>query len=252
MSKSEKIKREKFEDKIHGRSGFGGLREYLAEFVYGGMDGSVTTFAVVAGAVGAELSVGVVLILGFANLFADGLSMSIGNYLSVRAEIDEYKRQEAVEYWEVDNLPHKEREEIREIYAAKGFEGDLLEKVVDVITSDRDRWVDVMMKEELNLQKPDVSPVKTALATFSAFVLVGFIPLLSYVVSYFYEMTDSTLFLLSSLFTGTAFLIIGFLKSYVTHAPRLRSVIETLALGAIAAFVAYYVGDILRSIIGNV
>ncbi len=252
MSKSEKIKREKFEDKIHGRDGFGGLRDYLAEFVYGGMDGSVTTFAVVAGAVGAELSTGVVLILGFANLFADGLSMSIGNYLSVKAEIDEYKRQEAVEYWEVDNLPQKERDEIREIYAAKGFEGELLEKVVDVITADRDRWVDVMMKEELNLQKPAISPVKTALATFSAFVLVGFIPLLSYVVSYFIETKAATLFILSSVFTGIAFLVIGFLKSYVTHAPRLRSILETLALGAIAAFVAYYVGDILRSIIGNV
>jgi len=252
MSKTEKKKRKKFEDKVHGRNGFGGLREYLAEFVYGGMDGSVTTFAVVAGAVGAELGVGVVLILGFANLFADGLSMSIGNYLSVKSEIDEYKRQEKVEYWEVDNLPHKERDEIREIYEAKGFEGDLLEKVVDVITADRDRWVDVMMKEELNLQYPAASPFKTALATFSAFVVVGFIPLMSYVVSYFYLIPPARLFVLSSVFTGLAFVFIGFLKSYVTHAPRLRSIIETLMLGAIAAFVSYYVGDFLRSIIGAV
>ncbi len=251
MSRGEKVKREKFEDKVHGRAGFGGLREYLAEFVYGGMDGSVTTFAVVAGAVGAELGVGVVLILGFANLFADGLSMSIGNYLSVKSEIDEYKRQEKVEYWEVDNLPHKERDEIREIYEAKGFEGELLEKVVDVITADRKRWVDVMMKEELNLQYPAASPLKTALATFSAFVLVGFIPLMSYVVSYFYVMPPARLFLLSSLFTGLAFIFIGFLKSYVTHAPRIRSIIETLLLGTVAALVAYYVGDLLQSIIAS-
>jgi VIT1/CCC1 family predicted Fe2+/Mn2+ transporter len=212
----------------------------------------VTTFAVVAGAAGAGLSSGVVLILGFANLFADGLSMSIGNFLSVKSEIDEYKKQQRTEYWEVDNWPEKERSEIREIYEAKGFEGELLEQVVDVITADRDRWVDLMMKEELNMQYPSQSPFKTAGATFISFFVVGLIPLISYVISYFNKLSDGNLFLTSSLLTGIAFIMIGFLKSYVTHAPRLKSVVETVMLGGVAAVVAYYVGDVLKMVVTNI
>jgi len=107
------------EDRIHGvSSGIGRLKKYLAEFVYGGIDGSVTTFAVVAGAAGAELSTNIVLILGFANLIADGFSMSVGNYLSAKSEIDNYRKHKKIEYWEVDNLPDQEKEEIREIYEA--------------------------------------------------------------------------------------------------------------------------------------
>ncbi|MEO1655508.1 MAG: VIT1/CCC1 transporter family protein, partial [Bacteroidota bacterium] len=130
---------------------FARFQDYLGEFVYGGIDGSVTTFAVVAGAAGANLPSSVVIILGFANLIADGFAMSIGSYLSTKSEKDNYEKHRKIEYWEVANWPDKEREEIREIYQAKGFEGELLEKVVETITADKDRWVDVMMKEELEM-----------------------------------------------------------------------------------------------------
>src|SRR5687767_11405864 len=132
------------EGQLHGKFlPFARLREYLGEFVYGGIDGCVTTFAVVAGASGANLAIEVILILGFANLLADGFAMSVGNFLSVRSEMDNYNKHKQVEYWEVDNLPDKERSEIREIYEAKGFSGTLLDQVVEVITADKDRWVDV-------------------------------------------------------------------------------------------------------------
>lgn len=168
----------KTETELHeGNVNLGGLKKYLGEFVYGGIDGSVTTFAVVAGASGADLSISVVLILGFANLIADGFAMSVGNYLSTRSEIDDYNNHLKIEYWEVDNLPEKEEEEIREIYREKGFEGELLEKIVKVIIADKDRWVDVMMKEELNMMKSDKKPINTALATYLSFFLMGIIPL---------------------------------------------------------------------------
>ena len=124
-------------------------QEYIAEFVYGAIDGSVTTFAVVAGSEGAHFDLGVVLILGIANLLADGFSMSVGSYLSAKSEKEQYEKHKRIEYWEVDNLPEIEKEEIREIYQAKGFEGEILEKIVEVITANKDRWVDIMMKEEL-------------------------------------------------------------------------------------------------------
>ena len=122
-------------------------KAYITEFVYGGIDGAITTFAVVAGAAGANADLYWVLIFGFANLIADGFSMSVGSYFSVKAERDNFEKHQAIEYWEVENLREREVEEIREIYATKGFKGELLEKVVEVITSDKDVWVDAMMKE---------------------------------------------------------------------------------------------------------
>ena len=106
------------------------LSKYMGELVYGGIDGSVTTFAVVSAAAGAGLSTAVILILGLANLVADGFAMSVGAYLSKKTERDHYRKQRAIEAWEVDHLPEKEREEIREIYQAKGFEGELMDSKV--------------------------------------------------------------------------------------------------------------------------
>lgn len=221
------------------------IQEYLREFVYGGIDGSVTTFAVVAGSAGAGLDSIVVIILGFANLFADGLSMGIGAYLSTKSEKDNYTKHKQIEYWEVDSLPEKERAEIEEIYRAKGFEGPILAKIVEVISSDKDRWVDVMMKEELDMTEETKSPLKVGLVTFFSFVLIGFIPLIVYVQDYAWGF-GGNLFFWTSVLTGTGFCLIGFLKTYVTHTNRWKGIMETLILGAIAAVVAYFVGDVLE------
>lgn len=237
------------EDQIHGQSHFlTRYQAYLGEFVYGGIDGCVTTFAVVAGAVGAGLSSTVIIILGFANLLADGFAMSVGAYLSKRSEIDNYERHKRTEYWEVENLPEVEKDEIREIYAAKGFSGKLLEDVVRVITSDRDRWVDTMMKEELEMVEDKRSAVKIGLATYTSFICIGLIPLLVYVAALCGMKTDHT-FLWSCLLTSLGFIFIGWLKSYVTEVNKWKSIIETLVLGALAALVAYFVGDILESLV---
>jgi VIT1/CCC1 family predicted Fe2+/Mn2+ transporter len=238
------------ETQIHRQPDSGtSLKEYIGEFVYGGIDGSVTTFAVVAGSTGASLETSVILILGFANLIADGFSMSIGDFFSTKANIDNYKKHRNIEYWEVDNMPETETEEIREIYRQKGLEGETLENVVKVITSDKDRWVDVMMKEELEMQQESRSPVSTAAVTFGSFVLVGFIPLFSYVLDYAMGIGSENMFLTSSIMTGIAFGLIGLLKSYVTETRMIRSVIETLLLGGLAAIIAYYVGDVLEVIL---
>jgi VIT1/CCC1 family predicted Fe2+/Mn2+ transporter len=113
--------------------------KYLPEFVYGGIDGGITTFAIVTGAVGADLDASVVLILGFTNLFADGFSMSVGAYLSSKSEQQNFEKHKAIEYWEIENMPDTERQEVNENYAQKGFSGELLEQVVDTICADKDR-----------------------------------------------------------------------------------------------------------------
>ncbi|MCH6199371.1 VIT1/CCC1 transporter family protein [Aquiflexum sp. LQ15W] len=237
------------EAKIHKEISFAGnLQNYLREFVYGGIDGAVTTFAVVAGAVGANLDASIIIILGFANLLADGFSMSVGAYLSAKSEKENYTKHQNIEYWEVENIPDKERQEIVDIYQSKGFEGELLEKVVDVIVSDKDRWVNEMMKDELNMMEDSKSPFKIGLATLVSFILVGFIPLMIYVYDLLW-VTEIDLFFWTSLFTGFAFLVVGWLKSFVNQTNTLKSITETLLLGFLAALVAYFVGDFLESLL---
>lgn len=235
------------ENDIHlSNAKFGKLQEYLREFVYGGIDGAVTTFAVVAGGFGANLDPGILIILGLANLLADGFSMSVGAYLSAKSEGDNYDKHEKIEYWEIENLPEVEREEIADIYREKGFKGELLEKIVDHICSDKDLWVAEMMKDELGMMRDSKSPFKIGLATLISFVLVGFIPLMVYLYDFFFP-TDLNIFLWTSLLTGLAFMIVGWLKGIVNQTSKLRSTSETLGLGVLAAVVAFYVGDLLES-----
>ena len=238
------------EEQRHGTQGqSSSLQQYLGEFVYGGIDGSVTTFAVVAGASGAELSPSVIIILGFANLFADGLLMSIGSYLSHQSEKDNYEKHRKIEYWEVEHLPEEERAEIRDIYQGMGFEGTLLEQVTDQITANRDRWVNVMMKEELSMIEEPRSSLTIGGATFVSFIAVGFIPLLIYVYDYATGTVSPHAFLIASVLTSLAFVGIGWMKAAVTQTSRARAVLETLVLGGTAATLAYWVGDILEKVI---
>lgn len=237
------------ESKLHKTgSRFSKYQEYLSEFVYGGIDGCVTTFAVVAGSVGAGLDSAIIIILGFANLFADGFAMSIGSYLSTKSSKDNYEKHKNIEYWEVENVPVKEREEIREIYAQKGFEGELLDQVVDTITANKDRWVEVMMKEELEMSEESKSPFYIGLATFTSFILVGFIPLIVYLVDYTW-IIEGDRFLYACILTSLGFIFIGATKAYITRTNVIVDILNTLLLGALAAVVAYFVGDLIESII---
>ena len=235
------------EDKLHSKGGFLFFnKDYISEFIYGGIDGAITTFAVVAGATGANMELSVVIILGFANLFADGFSMSVGNYFSTKTERDGYDNHKAIEYWEIENMREKEIEEIRDIYRKKGFEGELLEKVVTQIISNKDVWVDTMMKEELEMVRDERSPLKTAAATFLSFVCIGIIPLLSYIFADMLSLSASNLFISSCLLTAVGLAIVGSMKSIVTEKNKWSGMLETLLLGGLAAFLAYYVGAVLE------
>ncbi|MEY2703987.1 MAG: hypothetical protein RL407_49 [Bacteroidota bacterium] len=234
------------ESEIHlENSRFGKLQTYLREFVYGGIDGAVTTFAVVAGGYGANLDAGILIILGFANLLADGFSMSVGAYLSAKSERDTYDKHEKIEYWEIEHLPDIERAEIEDIYRAKGFEGELLQQIVDHICADKTLWVNEMMKDELGMMRDSKSPFKIGLATFASFLSVGLIPLTVYLWNFF-NPSSINIFFWTSVLTGLAFLLVGWLKSVVTQTSAIRAIGETVLLGLLAAVVAYYVGDVLE------
>jgi len=228
---------------IHSRGG----GRYLGDMVYGAIDGIVTTFAVVSGVAGASLSTSIVLILGFANLLGDGLSMAIGNYLGTKSEREYHQREREREAWEIDNVPHGEVEEVRQIYRKKGFRGEDLERAVKVITSDKKVWIDTMMIDELNMHVDEErSPFRAGAATFLSFLAAGFMPLAVYVLSHFLPVRNT--FPIAVAATGATLFTVGSLRTYVTGKRWWLSGLEILFVGGIAAAAAYLVGFLLRGL----
>jgi VIT1/CCC1 family predicted Fe2+/Mn2+ transporter len=237
-----KLEHEHTPDAIRIRLAKGATQNYLRDFVYGGIDGAVTTFAVVAGTLGADLPTRIVLILGAANLIADGFSMAASNFLGTQAERDDYDRLAQIEAKHIDIDPEGEREEVRQIYAGKGFEGPGLETITDIITSDRERWIQTMLTEEYGLPLKVRSEWVAALSTFAAFILCGSIPLLPFVFG------AKSAFPISAALTGASFFLIGSFKARWSTVPWWRSGTGTLFVGGIAATLAFLAGMFLKNL----
>lgn len=236
---------------IRQRLRMGVKHSYLKDFIYGAIDGTVTTFAVVSGVAGAQLSAKIILILGIANLIGDGFSMAVSNFLGTRAEEQMRKKARQEEETHIMEFPEGEKEEIRQIFKAKGFQGADLEKIIKVITSDPKQWVDTMLQEELGLPLSGPSPVKAGLSTFMAFVLIGLIPLLPFIVGFFDPHYAYNSFIISVCLTAVAFFIVGALKSSYVDQNWIWSGLETLFAGGCAAVLAYGAGFYLKDIIGG-
>lgn len=219
----------------------------ISDAVLGGIDGCITTFAIVTGSVGAGFPPHVSLILGVANLLADGLSMAVSNYESIRAHNDFIDAMRREEERHIDNVPEGEREEIRQIYAQKGFADAALEHIVATITADRRLWIETMLAEEHGLQAPHPSPLKSGLVTFAAFVLVGVIPLLPLLIT---ALSVPMQLYASLALAALVFFAIGSLKSLVFGRPPLKTGLATLLTGGSAAAVAFAIGYLLRNAFG--
>ena len=222
----------------------------IEDFVYGATDGAVTTFAVVAGVVGASLSPSIVITLRFANVFADGFAMAAGNYLSTRSKLEYEERERKRQDKEIQDFPERKISEIRNIYSEKGFKEELLEKVTNVIIANRKVWTDILLREKTGItDKKNENPVFKAVTTFVAFNLVGLIPLLPFVFALVIDNTSGlssqTIFAYSSIFTALSFFSIGIISGKVVDKPPLRSGVITLIIGGIAALVSYIVGTLL-------
>ena len=222
----------------------GASPSYLRDFLFGAIDGTVTTFAVVSGVAGAGLATEVIVILGSANLLADGFSMAASNYLGSRAEEQLRDKMRRMEEDHIASYPQGEEEEIRQIFRQKGFDGEDLERAVLTITGKPERWVETMLTEEHGLPANPPRPWKAALATFTAFLAVGAVPLLPYLVG----LTGRSLedpFAWSAWMTAVAFFGTGAAKSRFIGQSWWFSGLETLALGGAAAALAYGVGKAL-------
>lgn len=229
---------------IEKRLDEGPKAEYLKEWVYGGIDGVVTTFAIIAGVAGASLSPTIILILGFANLIADGFSMAAGSYSATKADKDNYSRLRVREEIHVEKHYDGEIEETRQILKRKGFEGEELEQMVLAISKDKDNWIDWMMTEEYGMTLPIHTPLKAAFHTFVAFVICGFMPVLPFVIG----LNSSIIWAL--VFSGLTFFVIGSLKSVWSVKTMWREGLETFLIGMAAAGISYAIGYGLKTYIG--
>lgn len=213
---------------------------YLKDMIYGAIDGAVTTFAIVAGVAGAGLSPTIIVALGLANVFADGFSMAASNYAGTKAELDDRKRIIRTEEEHIRNHRAGELEELRQILALRGFKGDLLTRATTAIARDERRWIDLMLTDEYSLAPTPPHPMRAALATFSAFMLAGAVPLLPFLLSL------PQAFEAAAFATLATFLLIGAAKSRWSLASWWRSGAETLAIGAAAALIAFAVGRLFH------
>ncbi|TWT36157.1 VIT family protein [Posidoniimonas corsicana] len=221
----------------------------LGDFVLGAVDGAITTFAIVAGVAGSGLSAGVAVVLGLANVLADGFSMAVGNYLKTKSDHDILDRYRRLELRHIHREPEGEREEVRQIFAAKGFQGEILEEVVDVITADKQQWVDTMLREEFGLPTAPPEPRRAAAITFFAFVLAGLAPIVP--LAFSRVLGPDATFFLSIVVTMLVFAAIGAVRGRVTQMSQLRGALETMFTGGSAAGLAYAVGRLLSGFVGT-
>lgn len=221
------------------------LQEFLRQIVYGGNDGIVTTFAIVAGFAGAaadgvaQIGGLAVLVFGLANLFADGVSMGLGEFLSARSQHDLYHRRRAMELKEIEENPEQERMELFEILRQRGLPAGQADTVTSHLVQHPQIMSDLMLTYEFGMQNPDdENPALNGLFTFGSFILFGAVPLLPY---FIFEANETTLNL-SVAATGFALFALGLLRWRATGERPVRCVAETMSVGVVCAVVAFLVG----------
>ncbi|WP_444923926.1 VIT1/CCC1 transporter family protein [Microbulbifer sp. DLAB2-AF] len=233
-------------ERIHARLGREPKSQRVSDFVLGAIDGCVTTFAIVAGAFGAGFSESVVLVMGFANLIADGFSMAVSNYEAVSVEREQAAAATRIEREHIALVPEGEREEIRQIFHRKGFRGQVLDEIVTTITANRQLWIETMLAEEYGISRTKRKPLGSALVTFFAFIGMGTVPLLPYLLS---PLNSSQQFYSSVILAALTFFAIGLCKGLVFSQKVWMAGFKTLVFGGGAAALAFAVGFFLRDLI---
>ena len=230
------------------------LGEYVKSIIYGGLDGIITTFAIVAGISGATLSTEVILVLGFANLIADGLSMGIGDYLSEVSELEYIQSEKKREEWEFDNYKEGEIQEMIEIYKKKGISLNDAELILRTMSKYREFFVSHMLVQELELQPPsgDEQPMKGGIVTLLSFLCFGCVPLLSYIILAQIDFNDNfdPRFLISCILTILCLFGLGVFKGKITESSMIKSGFFICSNGIFAAGMAYLIAYGLSQLVG--
>jgi len=226
--------------KGHGR--------YIKSMIYGGIDGVITTFAVIAGGSGADLTHNVLLVLGIANLLADGFSMGFGDFISSRAENEFRKKETAHEESMLEANPKDVKDHIKTMYVKKGFETHEAETIAQIFSKNKDMVVSLFLAER-GIFKTAISPITKSLYTFFSFIIFGAIPLFTYLLLPYFDIVKNNTFFAACILTGFTLFFLGSFKTRFTDRHWIMSGLEMIFLGGVSAFIAYMIGVLLGHLI---
>lgn len=222
---------------------------FMKSFVFGALDGIVSTFAVVSGASGGSFSTEVILALGLSSLVADAMSMGVGDALSSKGEMEAALREREREAWEFENYPKGEIVEMVELYEAKGMSTEDAQLVMSTLSKYKDIFIDLMVRDELGLEVPseDDNPWLDGFVTFMSFMVFGFVPLLAYIALSPLRLDGNELFVTACCLTAVTLFALGAIKSSLTSRHWFGSGFETFCIGGMVAAVSYLIGWAVES-----
>ena len=217
--------------------------EFISDIVIGMSDGLTVPFALAAGLSGAVDSNTIIITAGIAEIVAGSIAMGLGGYLSGKTEIEHYDSELKREFEEVETVPEKEKEEVREIFSDYGLSEESQVLIVEELAKDKVKWVDFMMKFELGLEKPHINRARNSAHTIGgAYIVGGLIPLLGY----YFTNTPTQGLLISSILTIICLMIFGYYKSKVTGQPPLIGAFKVTIIGIIAAGAAFLIARLIQ------
>ena len=210
------------------------------DFILGGQDGLVNVLGIILGIAIGTGDVKIVILAGLAAAFAESVSMGAVAFTSTKAEVDYYKSQEKKEEYEIENYPETEKKEIYDIYYKKGFRGKLLNQIVKNITSNKKRWKDIMMTEELGLSKEFANPVKSAIIVFLAALVGSFVPLTAF---FFFPLKTAVIF--SLIISSIVLFITGAIEAKITIGNWVKKGIQLMVIGMASAGIGFLIGKLV-------
>lgn len=222
----------------------GSKAKYIKNIVYGGLDGIITTFSIIAAAVGASLEMKVIITMGVANLIADGISMGLGDYLSSTFENKYIISEKEKEEYEYDHNKQYEVEELKELYHQEGLEEKDAEDIVNILS--KEKYKDIFLKHminlELGLDLPDGNPIHEGAVTFFSFIIFGFIPVLFYIIFYAADLEYDVSFIITCFISATTMFLLGFTQAIITKQHKLKGGFIMMGNGVFASMCAFFIG----------
>jgi vacuolar iron transporter family protein len=222
---------------------------YIRDVVFGFGDGVNTSLGIVAGIGGATVGVDIVILAAIIGMFTGAKAMAVQNYLAVKSQIEILQSEIKREEYEIENTPEKEREEIVEIYKAKGFAGEELNMVVNKITSNKGVWLKTMLTEELGLNLEILgSPIKGAIVMFISFLVGGILPILPYFIVKTGLINNFTALLIAISISLTSSFVIGAIKGRLAKKSWIKGGLEMSLLGTGIALLGYGIGSEMNNL----
>lgn len=217
--------------------------DLLRDIVIGMSDGLTVPFALAAGLSGAVSATHIIIVAGIAEIAAGSIAMGLGGYLAGKTEVDHYNSELKREYDEVEHLPHKEKEEVKDFFSGLGLSEEVQNQAVEEMIKDKDKWVDFMMKYELGLDKPD--PKRAGRSAFNiglSYIVGGIIPLSPY----FFTQDGLVGLKFSAIITLICLFAFGFFKSKMTGVNPFLGAIRVMLIGAAAAGCAFGIAKLIE------